>query len=402
MKGLHRYYAAATGIDCATYMAVTGISYRATRLGATTVELGLLPAIFSVVYVAATLNTGRLSDRLPRITLARIGATLLAAAVALQWSARGMPMLFLAMPLMAVAVALFWPSLQAALAEGDDPARLNHNISHFNVAWSLGKGAGFLVAGQLLALYGFSAPFGAAVALSLLVALLLRPAAPRPAGPSGPFASAAPTAEDDPESRRTPAARRRGFLRMAWIANALAYGVVATLNYHYPKYLASLGRGASMYGLFQALVYVAETGTFLVLQRWRGWHYRRAPLYLAQAQLALLVLLLPFVHAPALLLVLAPGIGVVIGMSYQSSLYYSLHAAEARGKNTGLHEAVLGSGSLVVPFLGGTLAARTGQLAAPYLVCAGLALLGLVAEEWVARRADYEARGGSATMTGGA
>jgi MFS family permease len=374
MKPLARYYAAAAGIDCATYMAVTGISYKATRLGASTVELGLLPAVFSIVYVAATLLTGRLSDRAPRITLARLGATLLAAAVGLHWSARGMTTLFLAMPFMAVAVALFWPSLQAALAEADDAARLNHNISHFNVAWSLGKGAGFLVAGQLLARFGFGAPFGAAVALTLLVALFLRPA-PR-ALASAPVLRP-PAEPPDADAREAPPAVRRGFLRMAWIANALAYGVIATLNYHYPKYLASLGLGASLYGLFQALLYLAETGTFLVLQRWRGWHYRRAPLYLAQLQLVLLVLLLPFVHAPWLLLLLAPGIGVVIGMSYQSSLYYSLHSAESRGRNTGLHEAVLGSGSLVVPFLGGTLAARSGQLATPYFVCAGLALLGV-------------------------
>lgn len=399
MKPLARYYAAAAGIDCATYMAVTGISYKATRLGASTVELGLLPAVFSIVYVAATLLTGRLSDRAPRITLARLGATLLAAAVALHWSARGMSTLFLTMPLMAVAVALFWPSLQAALAEADDAARLNHNISHFNVAWSLGKGAGFLVAGQLLARFGFGAPFGAAVALTLLVALFLRPA-PR-ALASAPVLRP-PAEPPDADAREAPPAVRRGFLRMAWIANALAYGVIATLNYHYPKYLASLGLGASLYGLFQALLYLAETGTFLVLQRWRGWHYRRAPLYLAQLQLVLLVLLLPFVHAPWLLLLLAPGIGVVIGMSYQSSLYYSLHSAESRGRNTGLHEAVLGSGSLVVPFLGGTLAARSGQLATPYFVCAGLALLGVVAEEWVARRAGYEPRSRSGNIPRGA
>lgn len=399
MKPLARYYAAASGIDCATYMAVTGISYKATRLGASTVELGLLPAVFSIVYVVATLLTGRLSDRAPRITLARVGATLLAAAVALHWSARGMTTLFLAMPLMAVAVALFWPSLQAALAEADDAAQLNHNISHFNVAWSLGKGAGFLLAGQLLARFGFSAPFGAAVALTLLVALFLRSA---PSAPASASRTAADPPDADADAREASPAVRRGFLHMAWIANALAYGIIATLNYHYPKYLASLGRGASLYGLFQALLYLAETGTFLVLQRWRGWHYRRAPLYLAQLQLVLLVLLLPFVHAPLLLLLLAPGIGVVIGMSYQSSLYYSLHSAESRGRNTGLHEAVLGSGSLVVPFLGGTLAARSGQLAAPYIVCAGLALLGLVAEEWVARRAGYEPRGRSGNIPRGA
>lgn len=392
-------------MDCATYVAVTGVPFRALELGASSLVLGLLPASFSLVYVSATLLTGRLSDRVSRIGLARFGALLFAAAAALLLGARALPWLFGAMPLMAMGLSLFWPSLQAGLAEADAPHRLNRNLGRFNIAWSLGKGAGFALGGVVLAQAGFPPLFGAALGLGLFVALVLR-TAPR----HDPVAEAPPERPGDAtgggesvsiqstEDRVHPPVVRRGFLRMAWIANALAYGVVATLNYHYPKYLESLGRGASLYGGFQALLYLSETITFLVLQRLPAWHYRTAPLLFSQVLLAGLVLAIPFVREPVTLLLLAPGIGVVLGLSYYSSLYYSLHAAEARGKNTGLHEAILGSGSLVVPFLGGTLATTTGSLAAPYVVCAGLLAAGFLAQFGLSRSFRIRGRGASATI----
>lgn len=396
-----RYFGAAAGMDCATYIAVTGVPFRALEFGASPLILGLLPATFSLVYVGATLLTGRLSDRMPRIGLARLGATFFATSALLLLLARGLPFIFLAMPLAAVGLSLFWPSLQAGLAEADSPRNLNRNLGRFNVSWSLGKGTGFALGGLILARFGFSTLFVGALGLALLVALVLRTAPAHPAENPPSAAEPLPTPRVDIPSDATPAAAtpteewrygpevRRGFLRMAWIANALAYGVVATLNYHYPKYLESLGLGAALYGAFQALVYLTETITFLALQRSPGWHYRATPLFVSQLFLALLVLAIPFVRSPVLLLLLAPGIGAVLGLSYYSSLYYSLHAAEARGKNTGLHEAVLGSGSLIVPFIGGSLATATGSLVAPYAVCALLLGLGLIVQAGLERRFRY-------------
>ena len=41
------------------------------------------------------------------------------------------------------------------------------------------------------------------------------------------------------------------------------------------------------------------------------------------------------------LLLLAPVFGLALGFLYQSSLYYSLHAPEGRGRQAGIHEASL-------------------------------------------------------------
>ena len=64
-------------------------------------------------------------------------------------------------------------------------------------------------------------------------------------------------------------------------------------------------------------------------------------------------------------------IGGGFALAYYSSIYYSLHADTGRGGRAGLHETLIGSGSLLVPFLGGAAAAATGSAIVPYLFAGG-------------------------------
>jgi hypothetical protein len=172
---------------------------------------------------------------------------------------------------------------------------------------------------------------------------------------------------------------------MAWLANGAAYGAVATLNYHYPKYLDSIGLGAALFGTFLGLTYASQTVVFFILRRTRRWHYRRGPFYVLQTALIVAVATVPALSSPAAILGLAPVLGAALGLAYYSSIYYSLHAADRPGRNTGLHEAIIGSGVLLVPLLGGTLAFSLGTLRAPYLAAAGVGLLALLTEELLFR-----------------
>ncbi len=62
-------------------------------------------------------------------------------------------------------------------------------------------------------------------------------------------------------------------------------------------------------------------------------------------------------------------------MTYFASLYYSVHAPASRGRNAGVHEALLGLGAMVLPVLGGWVASASGRLEAPYLVAAGVGMV---------------------------
>jgi len=75
--------------------------------------------------------------------------------------------------------------------------------------------------------------------------------------------------------------------------------------------------------------------------------------------------------------------GVGLGICYYSSIFYSLHTRTARRRNAGLHESLIGLGSMVIPFVGGWVARETGLLAAPYMVAGIMVGIALLMQELV-------------------
>jgi MFS family permease len=397
------FFAAAFLVDGAVNLTLVGVPYKALELGASALVLGLLPAVWSIVYIAGAVGLGRLSDRTPRLRLTRAGTVLAALACVLLAASPALPGLFAGIALLAVGLSMFWPSLQAALSEADRPERLRRNLGFFNLSWSSGKGLGFAAGGLLLAASGFPVLAGVSVALLLSVALFLGARSMRPAvSRASAVVNGAPSPDPEPVPapppgaaaradggalHRPPASLRASFLTVAWIANGVAYGINATLGYHFPKYLDVLGIGAAHFGLFLGATYLSQTVTFLLLMRTTAWHYRAAPLAVLHVVLAAVLLLLPFLDRPALHLLLAPLVGGCLGLAYYSSIYYSLDAAARPGRNTGLHEAIIGSGVLLAPPLGGGLVLLTGRLESPYVLCAAASLVAIGAEILVLARA---------------
>ena len=124
----------------------------------------------------------------------------------------------------------------------------------------------------------------------------------------------------------------------------------------------------------------------MALQRGRGWTYRRALLYSAQGLIAGASLAITLTRSDTLLLLLAPFVGVGLGFVYASSIYYSLHGPTDHGKYAGLHEAVLGAGTFLVPLAGGALADLTRDLRMPYGFAAAATLAAIGIEEGLYRR----------------
>lgn len=387
---------AAGGIDGAFYLTLTGVPYKAMALGATPLTLGLLPAAWSVVYILGCSLFGRLSDRVGPGVMTRAGTLILITAVAVLAMANHLWGLFLGMAVSAIGLSLFWPALQASIAHAGSRRSLDSDLGWFNMSWSVGKATGFLTGGLILAGFGFNALFGVSISLMLLVAGVLHVAVRRAEATPGLEVADADPATDRVERNRAaesvPVHRRQGFLVMAWIANGACYGASATLNYHYPRLLADVGLGSGLFGAFLGLVYLAQTATFATLMRTNAWHYRRAPLYGVQAAFAGLVFLLPLIHVPAVALLLAPIAGVGLGVAYFSSIYYSLHAAARPGRNTGFHEAVIGSGVLLVPPIGGWLASAGENNGLPFVFCGSVLLVALVAEDLLARKWGFRSR----------
>ena len=72
MRGAWRLFVAAFLTDSALYLAFAALPFRAIELGAGPSRLGILPTLYAGAYMSCASVAGRLSDRMPRLALARV------------------------------------------------------------------------------------------------------------------------------------------------------------------------------------------------------------------------------------------------------------------------------------------------------------------------------------------
>ena len=357
-------FVAAFLTDLALYLIFAAIPFRALELGAGPLGLGSLPTLYAGSYMLMAALGGRLSDRFSRIGLARTGCCLFVAGAVGLASVRTLPLLYLVTPALGVALGLFWSPVQAALSDRFTPGRLPRAMAAFNMAWSLGKGLGLVIGGTVVDLAAPRTVFLIAAAPVVVTALVL------------PRRAAAGDGVEGAHDATEPIPMRR--VRLAWITNALAFGLVGTVNMHAPRFLLDLGGNASDFGLLLGLVFAVQTLTFAGLARHRPDRWA-APLALGCGLLAMLVFLTA--PGPGWRLAAAIPFGLATGIAYDASLHASLHRPSGRGRAAGLHEMVLGGGSSSLPLAAGLASRATGSLAAPFhlamLVLAAGCLLAL-------------------------
>jgi MFS family permease len=368
------------------YLIYTAVPFKAVGLGAGPFELGCLAAISTGTYAVLAFGFGHWSDRFPRTHLARassigviVGCIVLTLAPSIGWMMAGIPV-------MGASLAPFWPSVQASIGDRSPLRDLERNLGRFNLSWSTGKASGYLVGGATVAGLGIESTLTLASAIAFVIFFLLPgPVARQQRGVDLDVDAAAGAAAHASEGLDVRAAL---FRRLAWIAIAAAYGVASTLNHHYPRLIREFGWSPRVFGLFLGLVYLTQSAAFVGLMlRTDVWRFRRGRLYAVQALALVSVVALPFADVGRIL-VCAVLIGVGLGTCYYSSIYYSLHTHDARGRHAGVHEGLIGLGSMLIPFLGGVAAMWSGHLAAPYAVAGGVIALALLAQEWTYRRSQ--------------
>jgi MFS family permease len=375
---LRRLYASAFAADLALNLVYASIPFKALHLGASPLSQGSLGAAVMGAYALMVRVSGRASDRLPRLTLARLSCVGILAGCLAVTTAASVTQMLLAAPLLGGSVAFFWPCVQASVGDRSSAAELGGHLSRFNLSWSTGKGCGFFLAGALLARFGpaFVITVASCVAFCLFFVL-----------PFAPFhatrvVAAVPDVAPRPDNGVD---RARRFRRMAWLANGAAYGVSATLTYHYPRLVEAHGWSPRVFGFFAGGIYATQTLVFLASTRLaRAWQFRRAPLYAPQLCLVAGIVSLPLASG-ARLATTAVVFGLALAACYTASIYYSLLGRAERGRNAGMHESLIGVGSMCVPLIGGAVARATASAWAPYVVAGGVVLLSIVAQEAVLR-----------------
>ena len=372
---LWRYCVAGFLYDWLAFVFGTVVPIRAEEFGASATQLAILQAAQAIVYVLVCLVMGRLSDRISRSWLARAGSLGAILACLLLSRTGTFPGLLLVTPVMGFAAGVYWPGAQGAIGAEAEPARLERALGIFNVTWSVGKSLGFAMAGWLIASQGRVHTLWIAAAAAIPIILFY---------PRDLRLHASVLREGGHPDRTV-------FRSMGYVANFVAFGVGATLQIQLFKYLDDRGLGnlwnrKTFFGVLLGTIFAAQTAAFVVLQRGRRWTYRRSLLYSAQFLVVVVLLAITAARSDALLLALAPLVGIGLGFICASSIYYSLHGPSDHGKYAGLHEAVLGAGTLLVPFAGGWLADRGGDLRIPYWLAGGAMLAAILIEEMLYRR----------------
>jgi MFS family permease len=346
-------------MDFTIYIALSLAPLLAEKWGAGPLQLGILPGALALSYSTTAILGGRISDRVSRTSLARFGLALIVLTFLAFSRASQVWHFYVGLPVAAFGMAFFWPALQAAIADESSPETLSRNLGWFNICWSTGKGLGVLTGGILVGILGRNG-FVAAAGVGTLL-LFLMPRVPRGGGEGKPLGGA----EGGP-----PPAVRNAFRVTALVANFTAFGLATTILNHYPEWNALLGRAGGDYGAVVGGIFLGQTVVFCLLQRHSGWRYRVLPLLLLQGLSALAALALATRLPVAALVPLMALVGGGLGVSYFSSIYYSLHADAGRGGRAGLHEAMLGSGNFALPLLAGLAAHLAGSVRAPYVFIA--------------------------------
>jgi MFS family permease len=267
-----------------------------------------------------------------------------------------------------LAFAFFWPSLENWVAEGKSYEEILKSIGIYNMAWSTGLLLGPATGGFLFE-KGMGAPFyfASAVAGTLGIFLLF---ISRPNNPE--------MAVIETQNKSYIPRQNNRYLMLGWISNFISWFILGNIRNIFPKLATSMGISPGTLGVLISTVGLAQIFSFYFIRRWEGWHYRFFPLLAFQAMAAAGMLFIYFGRSSLVLAFGMAAIGISNGMTYYSSIFYSLHRDRKRGLAAGLHETIIATGGLLGPLLGGFVASY--HLRWPYPMCLVLIAIGITVE----------------------
>jgi MFS family permease len=360
MNQLQILYLVSLLMDMSVAGVTFAISRQAAELGASASELGWLGAMWIGVYAMLALVTGRFSERVGHRKLAIIGCVIAACMAAACSLTTRVSWLLVFSGLFGGGVACFWPSLIAWLGEGLSGRKLAARLTTFGVAWNVGLLLGYALTGVLFK-QGPKLAFYASAGFILLIVLLLLLPTSQPVADVG-------SSPDEPAAQIP---KGRGFRKTAWLANFTTNFALAGTSALFPQLATHLGIGADVHGALLAAGRGAALLAFVALQLLMFWRTRLWPLWIAQLGCAASLVWIGFANATWMFATAWIIGGVVSGYAYQASIYFTLEEMTEKGKGSGFHEAIVGSGMFFGPMLAGWVGSNH-SLRMPYFFCAGV------------------------------
>lgn len=328
------------------------------ELKANPVELGLVGSITAAVHMIFAHRMGPLSDRFGRRKLILLGPLLFTLSCLFAAVTNQVKVILLLSALNGLCLSLFWPSLQAWVADLRSTSGLARDIGTMNMAWTASHLIGPVISGFLFGIHA-KLPFLFAAGLSfILFVLSFLSIHDRP----GILKANEPVTDIRSEIGN------RNFLYAAWIANFMSWFILGNARYQFPKLARELTISPQTVGLLMGCLGFSLFLGFFFLRGSDLWHFRRRYLLGAQAFAATGLLFITFSHSPLPFALGLTSIGLSASVTYYSSLLYAIRLTAQKGRGTGFHESILSMGALIGPILGG-IGAHLFGLRLPYLIC---------------------------------
>lgn len=349
-------------MDVVVVYLMLGLNFRAVDLHATPAQLGLLQASFAVPYTLLCFFMARRFSSLNARAAMTLSSLALVVLCILSAAVSSLTSFLILAVLVGTSTAFFWPPLEHYVARNKSSHELYGALSRFNLWWGSGYAIGTATCGLLLD-WDYRLVFFAAAGCLVPIAAgsAFLPSAPSVESWGAGAARSSPTA--------VALGKKRFCLTISRVFIFLTYASAGTILALFPKLGDTLHFGKPLISRVLAFFYIGQLASFLILAKTKRWHYN-VPLLLAAQGVSVAAFLAAFAWNRMVVFSAAFGaVGLVAGLSYFSSLYYTLHEPVFRTSLAGVHEAILAGGRLLGPLFLGAVASRF-NLKTPYLCLA--------------------------------
>jgi predicted MFS family arabinose efflux permease len=309
-------------------------------------------AIQGLIFAVAAWQGGKFAQRFGYVTGLRTGLVGMTVALVAGGLFSTLPVQLLIFMVWTAGMCFVSPAQEALISHGESVATLPRRVGIFNVVWASCSAISYFLGGAVFEYLGRNSiywlPAGMFCFQLLMLAVLVKRSATIQERSLASTVVTLPLVMPNPNDSRL----ARSFVRMAWIANPFACIGINSMLAMIPSLAQSHHLSTPAAGFFCSIWFFGRLISFVVLQRWNGWHYRFR--WLLVAFVGLISGFITFLVASSLWFLLLAQVvfGLSAGLIYYSSLFYSMDVNDRKGEHGGVHEALMGIGNCIGPFVG--------------------------------------------------
>jgi len=363
-----------------------------TKIGLSTIEVGLIGGSYGFAYIFMPFILGRFSDNISRKTslmIAISGQMILALAflfIITQTSDFIFYALFLVLFLYGIVYGFFWPSIEAYVSENTEHSSKEHEkgIGNFCISWSIGFAIGPFLAGIF---YDFNMVLALILAFTLytsafcLILFKMPKIKPKNKDQFIEFNKLNNQVNFNSNSKK---------ILVLLLMGVLVYATISKTLLSYFTNYAALHEGLNWNGtLIGQVLFFFGLGrtTYFIIARF----LKNSFTAITQSFLiiGLCLIAIALLYHPALIAIIFFITGFFVGRTYLVSLELLLkYEQEKKGAKAGIFESIVGIGSALSPLFAGMIA--TINLKMPYFIVASIVLVFVIVHLFLTKNIHLE------------